>query len=124
MGRPVKVTKYSLLNAVSRSPNIAQTARYLGVDRHTVYDAARRFGVDLSTAFERSSTQYQRNSTPATPEPSSLPIQLQRTVEECLKRHDDTRRFRLADYTGPYRGDAGGLRTNSLLDRYQRLKGK
>lgn len=124
MGRPAKVTKYSLDIALSRSLNIAQTARYLAVDRHTVYDAAKRFGVDLSTLSKRFSTQDQPNPAPATPESSSPPMHPQALIGQTVNPQGDIRRFRLADYTGPYRGDASGLRTTGLLGRYHRLRGK
>ena len=124
MGRPAKVTKHSLVIALSRSLNIAQAARYLDVDRHTVYDAAERFGVDLSTVFKRFSTQDQPNPAPATPGSSSPPMHPQAVVEQTVNPQGDIQRFRLADYIGPYRGDASGLRTMRSLDRYRWLRGK
>lgn len=122
MGRPAKVTKHSLDIALSRSLNVAQVARYLAVDRHTVYDAAERFGVDLSTAFERFSTQEQLSPAPATPEPSSQPIQSQPVVEQAPKPQIDLRRFRLAEYMGPYRGDVSSSAVSGLPSRYQKLR--
>jgi len=121
MARPSKVTKHSLLIALSHSLNIAQTARYLAVDRHTVYDAARRFGVDFSTAFKRFSTPF---PTPEASESSPPPPELQRVAKSACTSNGDVRRFVFADYSGPYRGDVSGLRTVGLLDRYHRLRGK
>jgi len=119
MGRPAKVTKHSLVIALSRSPSITQAARYLGVDRHTVYDTAKRFGVDLSTELMRFSTPFPTSE--AQDLPSTLPEQPP-AVEQGARPEGDIRRFRMADYTGPYRGDTGGRRKTALLDRYERLK--
>jgi hypothetical protein len=122
MGRPAKVTKHSLLIALSHSLSIAQAARHLAVDRHTVYDAAaKRFGVDFSTAFQRFSTPYP--SLEAS-EPSSLPLEQSRVAKSASTSSGDVRRFALADYTGPYLGDVSESRGTGLLNRYHRLRGK
>lgn len=120
MGRPAKVTKYSLQIALSRSLNIAQTARYLAVDRHTVYDAAKRFGVNLSTAFERFSTPLPAAEAP---EQSAPPLAPPGLPKSPIPPSGDARRFALADYTGPNRGDVSKLRTRGFLDRYRALRG-
>jgi len=119
MGRPAKVTKHSLLIALSRSLGVAQTARYLDVDRHTVYAAAKRFGVDFSTHLPRFSTP---SPTSEVPEPAPPPPEPQPMGEQRARPEGDIRRFRMADYTGPHRGDWSRLRPVSLLDRYERLR--
>jgi len=42
--------------------------------------------------------------------------------EQCARPEGEILRFRRADYTGPYRGDAGRRRATALLDRDERLK--
>ena len=117
MARPPKVTKHSLLIALSRSFTVAQTARYLDVDRHTVYDAAKRFGADLSTELMRFPTPA-----PALEVSERSAIEPQAMGEQCARPEGEILRFRRADYTGPYRGDVGRRRATALLDRDERLK--
>lgn len=121
MGRPAKVTKHILLIALSRSLTVAQTARYLGVNRHSIYDAAKRFGVDLPTHLRRFPTSL---PAPEVPEQLAPPVVQPALPTSPASPSCDPRRFVLADYTGPYRGDRSRPRTTPLLDRYERLKCK
>ena len=117
MGRPAKVTKHSLVIALSRSLTVAQTARDLDVDRHTVYDAAKRFGVNFSTHLMRFSTP-----TPALAVSEQPALEPQTTGEQRVRPRGEILRPWLADYTGPYRGDTGRWKATTLLDRYARLR--
>jgi hypothetical protein len=120
-GRPLKVTKFSLLNAISRCLTIADTARCLGVDRHTVYSAAKRFEVDLSTVF-------QPNPTPATvpslppfaPEPAK-PMYAE-PPPRAPRPEPNALRLTADDFTGRNLGDTGS-RAVDMGSRYSRLKG-
>jgi len=104
MGRPSKVTKHSLLNALSHSVSIAQAARYLDVDRHTVYDAAKRFGVDLSTALNRFPTVPHVY---LTQEPSGVPPVVD---SPPIKPERDIRRLTADDFNGTNWRNSNGLR--------------
>ena len=96
MGRPAKVTKHSLLIAIDRCLTVTAVAQYLEVDRHTVYDAAKRFGIDLSTAFKRFSTQEEACKPVLAPPVTSVQTQPPAPVQ-TVQRED-----KLAPYRDGY----------------------
>lgn len=126
-GRPAKVTKHSLLNAISRSFNISQVARDLNVDRHTVYDSAKRYSIDLSTAFKRIPTPADEASWPSVPpvRPEFAEPAPAMAMDVSPKRKPNIIRLTAVDFSGRNFGEAGNSRpdANSYEARYRRLKG-
>jgi hypothetical protein len=118
-GRPAKVSKYRLLNAISRSFNVTEVARYLRVDRTTVYNTALRHGISLSTELRDFSTP---DSAPEAP--VSQPCEPVTTQEDPPKQEPNALRLSVSDFTGRNCGDVGSSRpdANSYEARYRRLK--
>lgn len=70
MTRERKLSKWSLTNALSRSRTVVETARYLNVHRDTVYENAKRFGIDISAVLGGIPSASDTPATPVLPQPN------------------------------------------------------
>jgi hypothetical protein len=129
MARPVKLTKFSVENALARTGSVSRAAEYAGVGRRTFQRAMQRFGLGFGAVSDRFGSLYESASTHASEtaqdvapvEAPTKPVELKSKSEKTLPR------LIAADFSGTFRGDAGRENFATSLDnqsaRYRRLKG-
>ena len=127
MGRPPKLTKYSVEYALAKTRSVTGAAVYAGVNRRSFPRAMQRFGVAFAAAsdcFTALLEPVAANLTQAT-EPVEIP------TKRAEPRHGPERnilKLSVTDFIGPYRGDALRGRfaasADEQLARYHRLKGR
>ena len=128
MGRPAKLTKYSIENALARAGSVTGAAAYAGVNRRSFQRGMQRFGVAFAAASDRFAVLFERVAAKPTPttelERVAIPA---KPVEPTPSPERNILRLSATDFAGPCRGDAGRSHfasADGLLDHYHGLRGK
>jgi len=126
MGRPAKLTKYSVEYALAKTRAVTGAAAYAGVNRRSFQRAMQRFGLAFAAVSDRFTALLEpvaaRPMPTTEPEPVAIPA---KPVEPKLRLEKNILKLSVNDFTGQCCGDAG--RTSfvyGLLPRYRRLRGK
>jgi len=128
MGRPAKLTKYSVENALAKTGSVTAAADYAGVNRRSFQRAMRRFGVAFAAVSDHLATLLEPVAAQSTPdirpeliEAPTVPVEPKHRPERNILR------LTASDFAGPCYGDAGRpsfTGADGLLTRYHRLRGK
>jgi len=128
MGRPAKLTKYSVENALAKTRSVTGAAAYAGVNRRSFQRAMQRFGIAFAAPSDRFAALLEpvaAKRTPTTaPEPVAIPA---KPVEPKPRPEKNILKLSVNDFTGHCCGDAGRTSfagTYGLLGRYHRLRSK
>ena len=128
MGRPAKLTKYSVENALANSRSVTGAAAYAGVNRRSFQRAMQRFGVAFAADPERLTLLFEPVAAKPIPTTGPEPVEiLAKPVEPKPAPEKNILKLSANDFTGHYCGDTGRtsfVGSYGLLDRYQRLRGK
>ena len=96
MGRPPKLTKFSVENALANSRSVTAAASYAGVNRRSLQRAMQRFGITFAAASDRVKALLEpaavKPEQAADPEPVAIPAPM--PVEPKPRRLDRYRRLK------------------------------
>src|SRR5215469_7207232 len=119
MGRPAKITKYSVENALAKTRSVTGAAVYAGVNRRSFQRAMQRFGIAFAAPPGRFAALLEPVAAPTIePEPVVIPA---KPVEPRPERN--ILKPSLNDFTGHSCGDAGrgSFAAEEQLARYHKV---
>ena len=129
MARPLKLTKFSVQNALAQSGSVTAAAVYSGVNRRSFQRAMQRFGIAFAAAPDRFKALLEpaevKLEQVAEPEPAASPTPM--PVEPKPRPERNILRLSANDFSGTYIAGAGRpsfAGADGLIARYHRLRGK